>query len=126
MSASTTWNASVNRHAGATLRLAAMVVGNVCGLPDDDECDPEKQRVMALAAKDEHDALVAALEAREAEVKWLRGRRAWHRAVDAASLSDTCKHWLLTRGFGKSGPCNRCIAWLSANPEPTPPEGVEP
>lgn len=65
MCASTTWNARINRHAGATLRLAAMVVGNVCGLPDDDECDPEKQRVMALAAKDEHDALVASLEARD-------------------------------------------------------------
>lgn len=114
MSASTTWNASINRHAGATLRLAAMVVGNVCGLPDDDECDPEKQRVMALAAKDEYDALVAALEAREAEVRYLRARMAWMAA--RADLGNR------TGGHG----LRDYIDWLDANPEPQPPPGVEP
>lgn len=101
-----------------------MVVGNVCGLPDDDECDPEKQRVMALAAKDEYDALVAALEAREAEVRYLRKWKAWLRSIPGATPIK-CFAELAMSG-GTPDACCGCSETLAVHPEPQPPEGVEP
>lgn len=57
-------------------------------------------------------SLRAALEAREAEVKYLRAQRAWQIAADRHT------------GWGSVGVITK--EWLAANPEPTPPEGVEP
>lgn len=56
--------------------------------------------------------LVAALEAREAEVKYLRAHREW----GAATMRDDVK--MMNGAVWE--------AWKAINPEPTPPEGVEP
>lgn len=66
----------------------------------------------SVAMTDEILELRAALEAREAEVKYLRAQRAWQVAADRHT------------GWGSVGIIAK--EWLAANPEPTPPEGVEP
>lgn len=64
------------------------------------------------AARQEVSRLRAALEAREAEVKYLRAQRAWQVAADRHT------------GWGSVGIITK--EWLAANPEPQPPEGVKP
>lgn len=60
---------------------------------------------------------LAAAEARaekvEGEVRYLRAVVAWRKGLAESETCESCK-------------CSDCQAWLAANPEPQPPEGVAP
>lgn len=62
-------------------------------------------------------AVVEAAEARaekaEGEVRYLRAVVAWRKGLAESETCESCK-------------CSDCQAWLSANPEPQPPEGCAP
>lgn len=62
-------------------------------------------------------ASLAAAEARaekvEGEVRYLRAVVAWRKGLAESETCESCK-------------CSDCQAWLAANPEPQPPEGVAP
>lgn len=90
---------------GATLRLAAYLVREACGLDDREpvtlDCGASTLREMALAAKNEIDALrlerrgfdAGRAEERAAVVRWLRdvgtpSARAYAEAIDATAHLD--------------------------------------
>ncbi len=82
------------------------------GSPCDCDGGEESLRAGLAACSADVARLRAALEAREAEVKYLRA----HRECGAATMRDDVK--MMNGSVWE--------AWKAINPEPTPPEGVEP